>query len=235
MRTRTATHWTDREKLILEMHYRDRGARFCWRLLNTLGYSRTLLAVEQAGRKMGYYVEGNTGCFKKGIIPWNKGLRMVGVPLNAGNFRKGHTPKNHVGVGTLRRRKRYKPGRRGYWWIKVAEPNKWMHFHRWLWIQENGPIPRDRILVFRNGDQDDVRIDNLQLIDRAEHVRRNHNVEKAVKSIGCRSLSDKYISMILARGTDKPSDYYINQKDLLELKRQELLLKRAMKCSKSKI
>lgn len=43
--------------------------------------------------------------------------------------------------------------------------------HRLVWIEHNGPIPPKMEVHHRNGDMSDNRIENLELISRAEHNR----------------------------------------------------------------
>ena len=64
----------------------------------------------------------NAGCFKKGLIPHNKGKKMPAETyqkVKGTMFKKGNIPKNHREVGSERITVD------GYVEIKVAEPNKW--------------------------------------------------------------------------------------------------------------
>lgn len=78
-------------------------------------------------------------------------------------FRGGYTAK----VGT-RSRRHAKRGYPGVWHIKVAEPNVWVKEHRLLWESVHGPIPDGHVLIFIDGDQDNIAIDNLALLARRE-------------------------------------------------------------------
>lgn len=46
--------------------------------------------------------------------------------------------------------------------------------HRHVWRQANGPIPRGFVVHHRNEDKTDNRLDNLELMTRAEHARLHH-------------------------------------------------------------
>lgn len=56
---------------------------------------------------------------------------------------------------------------RGVIHIKTQR-GKWEPKHRWLWEQERGPIPEKHIVVFRDGDKNNVVIENLMLVTRHE-------------------------------------------------------------------
>lgn len=45
--------------------------------------------------------------------------------------------------------------------------------HRLIWIRHNGPIPKGMEVHHRNGRMSDNRIENLELLTRAEHNRRH--------------------------------------------------------------
>lgn len=45
---------------------------------------------------------------------------------------------------------------------------KWEPKHRWLWEKEHGPIPKNHILIFKDGDKTNVTIGNLMLVTRNE-------------------------------------------------------------------
>lgn len=101
--------------------------------------------------------------FKKGNIPFNKGLKGQYAPgSEKGWFKKGQVPVNHREVGSERISKD------GYIEIKVAEPNKWKLKHRVVWEQHNGQVPQNRVVIFLDGNKLNVDISNLALISRSE-------------------------------------------------------------------
>ena len=106
--------------------------------------------------------------FKKGNVPINKGTK--GMFPNAGGatrFKKGHRPANWKPVGSER------CNVYGYWEVKVAEPRKWKQKHVLLWEQEHGPVPKGHIVIFLDGDKNNLTLENLAMISRAVHARRN--------------------------------------------------------------
>lgn len=138
-------------------------------------------------------------------------------------FKKGQTPENHKEIGSEVFRSD------GYWHIKVAE-KRWQHKHRVIWQKQYGPIDKSQILVFKNGNPHDIRIDNLELISRKELVKRNRwgsgpseysliSGRAAKLRLKKRGFSQKIIR---------------NNPELLELAKAETLVKNAQRHAKSK-
>lgn len=113
---------------------------------------------------------GRTGCFEKGHDSWNTGTKGVMKP-NSGNFKKGGVSWNHKPIGHERI-----CSKDGYVLIKTAEPKKYEHKHRVVWIAANGPIPDDSVVMFKNMDRTDCRIENLILLSRSELARYNQSL-----------------------------------------------------------
>ena len=106
--------------------------------------------------------------FKKGHIPINKGTK--GMFPNSGGatrFKKGHRPATWKPVGSER------CNVDGYWEVKVAEPKKWKLKHVLIWEAKNGPVPKGHMIVFLNGDKNNLDLENLAIISRAVNARRN--------------------------------------------------------------
>ncbi|MGM0258239.1 HNH endonuclease signature motif containing protein [Enterococcus sp. AZ102] len=114
---------------------------------------------------------GLTGHFPKGHVPIYKGTKgMVNVGGNSGSFKKGQRSLNVVPVGT----KSFRSD--NYWWVKVSdEPTKWRQVHRVKWEKEYGPLKSDEVLIFLDGDTNNLDLNNLKAIKRTEHVRMNQN------------------------------------------------------------
>jgi hypothetical protein len=117
--------------------------------------------------------------FTPGQVSHNKGKKGVYFRgAEKGWFRKGE-PINLAEVGDITIRKNSRG--HNYKWICVGY-NKWEQYHRHLWIQHKGPIPKDHIIRFKNGDSMDVQISNLECISKRENVMRNQDHRKSVKS-----------------------------------------------------
>lgn len=167
--------------------------------------------------------------FKPGHVPFNKGKKGQCAPgCEKTWFKAGHKPANtkHDGCITTRR----DTSGHSYKWIRLSEGN-WLELHRYLWQQEHGPIPRGGIIRFKNGDTLDCRLDNLELIDRAEHLRKNYSREKSAASMRKswqeerHFKSDNYIASLLTQDPEERKELMKNP-DILAAKRLELKLKR---------
>src|SRR5690606_8753843 len=110
---------------------------------------------------------GLSGRFKKGHVPWNKGLKGINTGGKAGWFKKGHRPHNYKPIGSERIDKND-----GYVLVKVQDyglyQERWRFKHVVLWEKVHGKVPKDHVIAFLNGDKTDIRIDNLVLLSRAE-------------------------------------------------------------------
>ena len=104
---------------------------------------------------------GTAGCFRKGFIPWNKGKKGY-MGANKTSFKKGNKPKNWRPVGSER------IDSNEYTLIKVAEPNKWVFKHRLIYEQEHGVISANSVIIFADGDKNNLSIDNLLCVTREE-------------------------------------------------------------------
>lgn len=108
---------------------------------------------------------------------WGQGQKNTFVPPKGyhapgsekGWFKEGHLPKNTMQIGDI------KYGKDGYKYMKVkfTKPSRfgWKLVHHLEWEKHNGPIPEGHVVVFKNQDINDIRIENLELITRAEHAR----------------------------------------------------------------
>jgi len=74
---------------------------------------------------------------------------------------------NHVPLGSLNES-------HGYVRVKVAEPNTWEKVHRLVYTKAFGPIPDDHVVHHKNGDKQDNRLENLELLPLGEHSRLHH-------------------------------------------------------------
>jgi hypothetical protein len=67
----------------------------------------------------------------------------------------------------------------GYVYRKVSDvPNvpytvNWKAEHVLIWTETRGPVPAGHVVIFRNHDRTDVRLDNLELISRRTLMARN--------------------------------------------------------------
>lgn len=118
-------------------------------------------------------VKGMGSRFQPGLTPWNKGTHWTaGGRSKLTRFKKGNRslrwPVEDYPIGALR------INTDGGLDIKVREGLlAWDSMARYVWTSERGPIPPGMVVRYHNGDQYDTRIENLELVTRAEHLRRN--------------------------------------------------------------
>lgn len=115
--------------------------------------------------------------FPKGHQPMNKGRKQTEymseeqlAKTKATRFKKGHIPKNHKPVGYER------ITRDGYIEVKTAEPNVFELKHRLVWIEHNGEIPPGYNIQFKDGNRQNVSIENLYMISRSEQLKKENSL-----------------------------------------------------------
>lgn len=109
---------------------------------------------------------GFTGRFEKGNVPANKGTKGM-CKANSGSFKKGQKAINHREVGSER------INISGYTEIKVAEPNKWILKHKFIFEKEYGEIPKGYAIIFADRDRSNLNIENLILIPKKQLLIMN--------------------------------------------------------------
>src|SRR5690606_22145051 len=113
----------------------------------------------------------NEGCFRKGMVPWNRGLKGY-MGANRTSFRKGNKPWTWLPVGSERISKD------GTLQRKVSDtgygPRDWKAVHAILWESVHGPVPKGHIVVFKAGISKEEKlrpvIGSLECISRVENM-----------------------------------------------------------------
>lgn len=130
-----------------------------------------------AAQIKGYYGNhkinsGVTGYFEKGHVPPNKGKKGYCAPgSEKGHFKKNHLPKNTKPIGYER------VTRDGYVEVKVRmRPSRsdcndnFVPKHRLIYEKAYGPIPKDSVLIFKDGNKRNFELSNLALVSKAERL-----------------------------------------------------------------
>lgn len=126
--------------------------------------------------------------FKPGLAPWNAGLKgyQPGGRSAETRFRPGNKPASTLPIGAhrivsnkqsgpqLERKMTDTPGPSHKRWVPVA---------RLVWEAAHGPVPPGHIVVFKTPSLrtvvlEQITLDKLDCITRAEHAKRNHPREK---------------------------------------------------------
>lgn len=168
----------------------DRTAAQVWNRARRLGVKKSPeYLASKAYRFNGSEQRSKVHRFPKGHVPANKGLRRPGFSpgrMAQTQFKKGHRSgravKLYQPIGTERISKD------GYRERKVNDDmplqSRWVAVHRIVWEAANGPVPDGHCLAFRDGNKKHIELSNLELITRAERMRRNtiHNLPESLKS-----------------------------------------------------
>jgi hypothetical protein len=141
--------------------------------------------LRRLGRGLG--IAGALFRFRKGHVPFQKGKKgwSAGGRSVETRFKKGHFPANRdpdfYVAGALRvntdgyidMRTSFRKGALG-----------WRALHKILWEDAHGPVPKGFALRFKDGDRLNVELANLELVSRADLMRRNtiHNLPPQLKS-----------------------------------------------------
>jgi len=119
--------------------------------------------------------KGHDHRFKKGLVPWNKGIKGLDMGFSSTRFKpgqlSGQASLNYQPIGTERISKD------GYLQRKINDnmpaQRRWRGVHILLWEENNGPLPKGHAIVFKNGNKQEITLDNLECVTRAEPMRRN--------------------------------------------------------------
>lgn len=166
--------WTEAEKQFVFDNYKKwTKPELCRRMQAELGSDKTPVQLKPFYKK--HKLCNGFNCkFEKGHVPENKGVPMseeTKDKIRHTWYSPGHRPYNAHDVGDEVLHK-YKSGK-AYWYVKVAEPKTWKPKHHLLWEQHYGPIKKDYIVIFLDGDTNNVTIENLRMISKQDNVRIN--------------------------------------------------------------
>lgn len=225
MNNKKYKYWSVQEDEFLRQNYekmttRELGGaigRTKQAVMNRLKKLGIRLSIEEKERRL------KDNIFKVGQTPWNKGIHCRFSP--ATEFKKGQKPKNIKSIGSVSVRTKIMPDgkEQKYLFVKVSE-NKWVLLHRLLWEQNYGKIPDGFVVRFKDGDSMNCVLENLELISRKEN--RNRNCKEHPGTV----LTDNFIaarSFGLRGRYNREKFAFIQQnRDLIELKRKQLLLQR---------
>lgn len=165
---------------------------------------------------------------KPGNIPINKGLKQTQYMsaeaierTKRTRFKKGGIPPNaynEIGKIVIRQKK---DGSERYKYICLAV-GKWMLYHQYVWRKYYGDIPEGMVVRFKDGDSMNCDVSNLECVTMAENLRLNNLTDSAIAtrlSLVGRGKVDKDLKNIILE----------NYPQLVEIRRQEILLRRELK------
>ena len=174
--------WTEEEKRIVAEMYPEhlaseigeiigRSASQVQNCAARMGVKSSYEKIVRTGRMSSHHPNVVASRFKKGTVPPNKGKKMspeVYAKVSRTMFKKGNRTHNYKPVGSER------VNVDGYVEVKVADPGKWRLKHRVIWEEAHGPIPRGHNVQFRDGNPQNLSLDNLYLISRSEQMKKEN-------------------------------------------------------------
>ena len=187
--------WTEAELTEFRRRYPDektqtiaddigRPVTSCYGKAQALGLrkSESFFAGPDSGRTDGS--RGLSSRFPKGGTSWNKGKHFeAGGRSTETRFKPGQMPHNHVPIGSERITsdgiRQRKVSESGY------PPKDWQSCHSIMWVENNGPIPKNHVVVFKDSDRTNIVPGNLECISRGELMKRNtvHNLPKELANL----------------------------------------------------
>lgn len=104
--------------------------------------------------------------------------------FDVSSLSKGRPAYNRKPVGSTR-------VSNGHTQVK-CEDGKWRYRSRVVWAEANGPIPRGRLIHHINENPHDDRLENLQMVTVAEHMRIHMLTNDKAKRLGAKGLASRY-------------------------------------------
>ena len=193
---KTRIRWAPAEDVVLRERYPtttagliaqqlDRPISAIYQRAATLGLSKAPGVVAQVARERSLDPNHGGRMFRFGVngYAWNKGIRgSTGLHENTRRnwFRSGQlngkAAQHVLPLGA------HRINGEGYLERKISEESgppgkRWQRVHALVWMEANGPIPAGHIVVFKPGrhstDIERITLDALELVTRAELMRRN--------------------------------------------------------------
>jgi HNH endonuclease len=188
--------WTQEEIEFLKNNYENtltsqlaqilgKNISAVYRMAYSLQIRKTQEFIKSFGSTLSQHPAALANRIKTGNEPYNKGKKM---PDHIRNkvlktfFKAGHLPHNTKSDGALSKRSD------GYWWMRVGLAN-WKQVHRVVWEQANGPLQKNDVIRFKDGNRDNYQLDNLELTTKQGNMQLNtihrypDEVKQTIRSI----------------------------------------------------
>lgn len=170
-----ARRWTSDEDMLLTKLWENTPWEECSEQLG-----RSSSSIYARAHKLGlkrsdkFKRERNAGQFKKGLVPWNKGLKgwQAGGNSKKTQFKRGHGNSNNALPVGSEKKDKY-----GILQRKVSmtgeRREKWRPVKDLVYEEHYGAIPDGKIVIHGDGNRDNFDISNLIAVTRAELMDRN--------------------------------------------------------------
>lgn len=204
-----------------------RKGAYCWKKAKDLGLQRSAEFIEQQKKMFAdtLRLHGEKSRFKKGNVSHNKGKKWADfMPEESQErsrktqFPKRNVPLNWKPIGWERKT------RDGYIEVKVRDEygeKRVKNFelkHRLLWEQINGPVPKGMMVKFKDGNKENIVIENLFLASMGENLLENTFSDSSV------------VKRFLGIKDPKQVEFFKdNASELIEAKRNQIKLNQKLK------
>lgn len=183
--------WTDEELEYLRNEYPNGNTKEIANKLNRSAIAINSYASLRGIKKTDEFIveqkkklaHGNhAGRFKKGSIPYNKGMKMSEEfrnKLKAQWFKEGRVPHNKLPIGSETKRGD------GYIYVKIANPNVWDLKQRVIYENSVKKLKDNEVIEFKDGNTENFDISNLVVMTKTEHLAKYsiHNYPSPIKDI----------------------------------------------------
>lgn len=157
-------YWTDEQVKYLKEHYKEIGDTELAQLFNDKWHKAKGWTKKHIEKKRRYLKLKRTKAERKQIKKRNTENGMF-----ADGARKAWETMGVTPIGEIKIWKQHYGGKVGV--IKTEEG--FVHYNRWLYEQNFGPLKSEDLVITRSGEIIALDLNDLEVIDRAEHVRRN--------------------------------------------------------------
>lgn len=185
------TPWTEAEYELVRDLYPNWPNADIAEILGCEAYDVKNLATRLGLKKSPEYMASGPGQFRPGQETWNKGKRFdPGGRCAETRFKKGRPAQkahNYKPIGSLRITADGALERKVTDDPSIVPARRWTPVARLVWEAAHGPIPQGHAVVFREGqhttDPDAITTDRLELVTRAELMRRNSFLTRYPKEV----------------------------------------------------
>jgi hypothetical protein len=226
LRSTYSNHALSDIKKALNLNLTDRQVYMRASVLE-LKKSREFIAATARKNMLDPNHKGRIYWIKKGQAPPNKGKKQIEYMTaeaiertKATRFKKGQLPHNALPEGCIVKRKHKRDGRT-YKFISTGK--KMVPYHRYLWEQAYGKIPKGTNIQFKDENPLNCVIENLYAIRRTEQM---------VANSGSANLPDGMVAFYLSgkSGKDRVEIEALKKyPQLLDIKRKQILLNRKIR------
>ena len=120
------------------------------------GYTQIQQMVDELNKM--FHTDFGINAFKSNC--YRKGFNLEA--MKSANHHRGEKHHKHKPVGSLQETK-------GYVRIKIAEPNQWMQYQRYVWEQHHpGESAKGMVVIFMDGNSRNFEPSNLERVSRGE-------------------------------------------------------------------